>query len=154
MVLGLISAIAACPAIVGTTEAVRHGQRANARERHRGEKCNLVVELPVKNAYCGTFDGALVVLKDGKVGRVGKRRPVFKADWLHSCTFNTLSPASVRYTPLPATTCRTPTTRRNGRRPVGRARDLCQPSTGTTTSTGSMFTARRKRYDMVSNLSP
>lgn len=68
MVLGLISAIAACPAIVGTTEAVRHGQRANARERHRGEKCNLVVELPIKNAYSSLLDGALVVLKNGKVG--------------------------------------------------------------------------------------
>jgi hypothetical protein len=30
MVLGIITAIAACPAIVGTTEAVRQGQRKNA----------------------------------------------------------------------------------------------------------------------------
>lgn len=46
---------------------MRHGQNANARERHRGEKVNLVVELPTKNAYSPKFDGALVVLKDHKV---------------------------------------------------------------------------------------
>lgn len=68
MVLGLLSAIAACPAIIGTTEAVKHGQNANARERHRGRKSNLLVELPSKNPYSPKFDRSLVVLKDNKVG--------------------------------------------------------------------------------------
>ncbi|GAB7346845.1 hypothetical protein MBLNU459_g1931t1 [Dothideomycetes sp. NU459] len=67
MVLGIITAIAAAPAIIGTTEAVRQGQRQNAREEHRGRKSNLTVTLPVRNSYSSRFDGALVVLKDNKL---------------------------------------------------------------------------------------
>lgn len=67
MVLGIITAIAACPAIIGTTEAVRQGQRQNAREEHRGRKSNLTVTLPVRNSYSTQFDGAMVVLKDSKL---------------------------------------------------------------------------------------
>ncbi|TAQ83842.1 hypothetical protein B7494_g7834 [Chlorociboria aeruginascens] len=43
MVLGIITSIAACPAIIGTTEAVRQGQRQNAKEKHRGRKANLLL---------------------------------------------------------------------------------------------------------------
>lgn len=67
MAFGILTAIAACPAIVGTTEAVRQGQRQNAREEHRGRKSHLVVRLPSKNIYSSNFDGARVVLKDKKV---------------------------------------------------------------------------------------
>ncbi|OCF33087.1 hypothetical protein I316_05132 [Kwoniella heveanensis BCC8398] len=67
MVLGILSAIAACPAIVGTTEAVRQGQKAQAKDRHRGQKTNLVIKLPAPNAYSRKFEGALVVLKDNKL---------------------------------------------------------------------------------------
>lgn len=67
MVLGLLSAVVACPAIIGTTEAVRQGQRQNAREEHRGRKSNLTVTLPVRNYYSAKFDGAMVVLKDDKL---------------------------------------------------------------------------------------
>lgn len=42
MVLGLLKAIAACPAIIGTSEAVRQGQRKNAKEKHRDQKSNLL----------------------------------------------------------------------------------------------------------------
>ncbi|KAF1344765.1 hypothetical protein BDV97DRAFT_61702 [Delphinella strobiligena] len=67
MVLGILSAVAACPAIIGTTEAVRQGQRQNAREGHRGRKSNLTVTLPVRNSYSAKFDGARVVLKHNKL---------------------------------------------------------------------------------------
>ncbi|TQB68696.1 hypothetical protein MPDQ_002900 [Monascus purpureus] len=43
MVLGLLTAVAACPAIVGVNETVVQGQRQNAKNRHRGRKSNLVV---------------------------------------------------------------------------------------------------------------
>ncbi|KAK8864737.1 hypothetical protein IAR55_001993 [Kwoniella newhampshirensis] len=67
MVLGLLTAVAACPAIIGTTEAVQQGQKANSREQHRGQKTNLMVKLPGANSYSSKFDGALVVLKDNKL---------------------------------------------------------------------------------------
>jgi len=67
MVFGILAAVAAVPAIVGTTEAVRQGQRQNAREEHRGRKSNLTITLPVRNSYSERFDGAMVVLKDNKL---------------------------------------------------------------------------------------
>ncbi|WWD16944.1 hypothetical protein CI109_101376 [Kwoniella shandongensis] len=67
MVFGLLTAIAACPAIIGTTEAVQQGQKANAREQHRGQKTNMMVKLPGANQYSSKFDGALIVLNDNKL---------------------------------------------------------------------------------------
>lgn len=67
MVFGIITAIAACPAIIGTTEAVREGQKAEARETHRGRRCYLVCSLPNLCLESRIFDGARVVLRDGKV---------------------------------------------------------------------------------------
>lgn len=67
MVFGILAAVAAVPAIVGTTEAVRQGQRQNAREEHRGRKSNLTITLPVRNSYSERFDGAMIVLKDNKL---------------------------------------------------------------------------------------
>lgn len=61
---------------------------------------------------------------------VGERRR-YEAD--RSCTYNTPSPVSAGCTHLPATTCRTPTTRCNGRRMAGKERGSCRPSTRTTT---------------------
>jgi hypothetical protein len=66
MVLGLLTAIAACPAIIGTTEAVRHGQKQNQREDHRGRKYNLSVTLHRPSLYTKRFNGAPIVLRDGK----------------------------------------------------------------------------------------
>jgi hypothetical protein len=62
MVLGIITAIAACPAIIGTTEAIRQGQRKSAKEQHRGAKTNLVVSCSNSEV-----DGCAVVLRDGRV---------------------------------------------------------------------------------------
>lgn len=67
MVLGLLTAIAACPAIIGTTEAVRQGQRNNAKEKHRGQKSNLIVSCPKKSSHNSAIDGGVVVLHQNKV---------------------------------------------------------------------------------------
>ncbi|GIZ42185.1 hypothetical protein CKM354_000546300 [Cercospora kikuchii] len=67
MVLGILTAVAACPAIIGTTEAVRQGQRQNEREEQRGRKTNLVVSLLNRSEYSSLFDGAYIVLKDNKL---------------------------------------------------------------------------------------
>lgn len=67
MVLGIITAIAACPAIVGTTEAVRQGQRSNAKEKHRGTKTNLIANCASVSRKSGQIDGGAVVLNNNKV---------------------------------------------------------------------------------------
>ena len=67
MVLGILTAVAACPAIIGTTEAVRQGQRQNAREKHRGLKTNLFINCSTASRRGKEIDGCTVVLSDGKV---------------------------------------------------------------------------------------
>lgn len=63
----LLTAVGAVPTIIGTTEAIQHGQRQNVRKQHRGRRSNLVVSLPRKNSYSALFEGARVVLKDHKL---------------------------------------------------------------------------------------
>ena len=67
MVLGILTAVAACPAIIGTTEAVRQGQRNNAKERHRGQKANLFVSCSGKSKQAAQINGGMVVLRNNKV---------------------------------------------------------------------------------------
>lgn len=67
MVLGILTSIAACPAIIGTTEAVRQGQAQNAREKHRGTKVNLTARCVRKSSQSALIDGGMVVLRDHKV---------------------------------------------------------------------------------------
>lgn len=67
MVLGILTAIAACPAIVGTTEAIRQGQRKSAKEQHRGLKSNLVVTCGTNCPAAREVDGARVMLRDNKL---------------------------------------------------------------------------------------
>ncbi|MCJ1452187.1 hypothetical protein MMC28_002529 [Mycoblastus sanguinarius] len=67
MVLGILTAVAACPAIIGTTEAVRKGQSQNAKERHRGQKANLVVQCTKTSKQSAQIDGGMVLLRDHKV---------------------------------------------------------------------------------------
>ena len=67
MVLGLLTAIAACPAIIGTTEAVRQGQHQNAKEKHRGQKTNLVASCVKNSSQSAQINGGMVVLKNHKV---------------------------------------------------------------------------------------
>ncbi|KAG6353580.1 hypothetical protein INS49_005542 [Diaporthe citri] len=63
----LLTAVGAVPTIIGTTQAIEHGQRQNARRQHRGRRSNLVVTLPRKNSYSALFEGAKVVLRDHKL---------------------------------------------------------------------------------------
>lgn len=67
MVLGILTAIAACPAIVGTTEAIRQGQRSNAREGHRGRKSNLTVSCLSPSRCSREVNGGIVILHETKV---------------------------------------------------------------------------------------
>ncbi|KAF4762770.1 hypothetical protein N7455_002705 [Penicillium solitum] len=67
MVLGLLTAIAACPAIVGTTEAVRQGQRKNSKEQHRGVKSNLTVSCASTSCAGSEVDGCSIVLRNNKL---------------------------------------------------------------------------------------
>jgi hypothetical protein len=80
MVLGILTAIAACPAIIGTTEAVRQGQRQNAREKHRGLKTNLVVVCSRATANGREIDGCEIILAENKVRT---RHDYFPACTLH-----------------------------------------------------------------------
>jgi hypothetical protein len=75
MVLGILTAIAACPAIIGTTEAVRQGQRQSAREKHRGLKTNLSVNCSRVSSGGREIDGCAVVLSNDKVRRVPFTKP-------------------------------------------------------------------------------
>jgi hypothetical protein len=67
MVLGILTAVAACPAIIGTTEAVRQGQRNNAREKHRGTKTNLIASCASVSQKGSEINESTVVLKNNKV---------------------------------------------------------------------------------------
>jgi hypothetical protein len=67
MVLGILTSIAACPAIIGTTEAVRQGQKQNAREKHRSRKANLTVSCSDPSRKARDIHGGHVVLRDNKV---------------------------------------------------------------------------------------
>ncbi|KAF2429004.1 hypothetical protein EJ08DRAFT_671249 [Tothia fuscella] len=64
MVFGIITAIAACPAIVGTNEAVMQGQRQNMKERHRGLKTSLYVNCVTASRGGAEVNGGRVVLRD------------------------------------------------------------------------------------------
>lgn len=75
MVLGILTAIAACPAIIGTTEAVRQGQRQSAKEKHRGLKTNLSVNCSRTSSGGREIDGCAVVLSNNKVRRAPSTKP-------------------------------------------------------------------------------
>jgi hypothetical protein len=70
MVLGILTAIAACPAIIGTTEAVRQGQRKSAKEQHRGVKSNLIVSCCSSSTITSQINRGIVVLRNQKVWRL------------------------------------------------------------------------------------
>lgn len=69
MVLGIITAIAACPAIIGTVEAVQQGQRQNAKEKHRGRKSNMIIKCAKTSPLAKEIEGCAVVLSEHKVGK-------------------------------------------------------------------------------------
>lgn len=94
MVFGILTAVAACPAIIGTTEAVRYGQKKNNREEHRGRKYHLTVTLAQRRSpYCPYFDGCPIVLHHNKLW-VDTRKDGSAGDEYF--------PASTNYLPYPA----------------------------------------------------
>lgn len=102
LLFGIITAIAACPAIIGTTEAIRQGQRKSAKEQHRGAKTNLVISCSNSEV-----DGCAVVLRNGRVRdlhfylrsgfaddeSVQKRSS--KSDLINSCSSQRAQPVAV-----------------------------------------------------------
>ena len=85
MVLGILVAIAACPAIIGTTEVVRQGQRQNtSKKRHRGLKTKLFVNCSATSRAGREVDGCEAVLSDNKVRCSSKvlasGQPILKRD--------------------------------------------------------------------------
>ncbi|KAH9214908.1 hypothetical protein DL95DRAFT_245895, partial [Leptodontidium sp. 2 PMI_412] len=66
MPLGILTSIAARPAIIGTTEAVRQGQKQNAKEAHRGRKANLYVTCNDPSRKSRDIHGGTVVLRNNK----------------------------------------------------------------------------------------
>lgn len=68
MVLGVLTSVAACPAIVGVNEAIQSSQKSQAKQRHRGRKMNLVVSCTDPSSRMSRYiNGSYVVLKDRKV---------------------------------------------------------------------------------------
>lgn len=67
MVLGVITSVAACPAIVGTTEAIQNSQRQQRKQQHRQRKTNLVVGCQDPSQAGDDLDGSYIVLRDNKV---------------------------------------------------------------------------------------
>lgn len=68
MDLGIITSIAACPAIVGTNEAIKLGQQKSEKEKHRSIKTNLVVQCVGESRHKAQIHGGFVVLKHNRVG--------------------------------------------------------------------------------------
>lgn len=67
MVLGILTSIAACPAIIGTTEAVKQGQSQNKKQQHKGRKSNLLVTCSDPSRKARDIHGGTLVLRDNKV---------------------------------------------------------------------------------------
>lgn len=67
MVLGLLTAVAACPAIVGINETVIQGQRQNAKGKHRGRKSNLIVSCSDPSRASREVNGCYIILRENKV---------------------------------------------------------------------------------------
>ena len=67
MPLGIITSIAACPAIIGTTQAVEQGQKQNRRQGHRSTKSNLLVTCNDPCRKSRDIHGGTVILRNNKV---------------------------------------------------------------------------------------
>lgn len=67
MVLGILTSIAACPAIVGLNETVQVSQRKQMRQMHRSRKTNLVVSCNDLSPAGRAINTCFVVLRDHKL---------------------------------------------------------------------------------------
>jgi len=67
MVLGILTSIAACPAIIGTIEAVRQGQTQNKKQEYKGKKSNLRISCSDPSRKAKDIHGGTLVLRDNKL---------------------------------------------------------------------------------------
>lgn len=67
MVLSVLVAIIAAPALLGTQEAIRQGQAKDKKEEHRARRCNLIATCVKSSMRSLEINGRPIVLRDGKV---------------------------------------------------------------------------------------
>ncbi|KAF2116334.1 hypothetical protein BDV96DRAFT_480441, partial [Lophiotrema nucula] len=67
MVLSVLVAIIAAPALLGSQEAIRQSQSKEKREEHRARRCNLVVSCVKSSLRSREINGRPVVLRNGKL---------------------------------------------------------------------------------------
>lgn len=79
MSLPMIIALITCPALLGTSEAIRQGQQKDRKEEHRARRCNLVVNCLKPSRRSREIDHRYVVLKDSKVSCVNTPAPFHKS---------------------------------------------------------------------------
>ncbi|PVI01702.1 hypothetical protein DM02DRAFT_494474, partial [Periconia macrospinosa] len=67
MVLGILIAVVAAPALLGSQEAIRQSQSKEKREEHRARRCNLIASCVKSSARSREINGRPVVLRNGKL---------------------------------------------------------------------------------------
>lgn len=67
MVLGILTAVAACPAIVGMNETIQTSQKKQMKQMHREKKTNLIVTCSNSSPKGAELDGSYIVLRNHKV---------------------------------------------------------------------------------------
>ncbi|KAH8817465.1 hypothetical protein F5884DRAFT_779497 [Xylogone sp. PMI_703] len=65
--LPMIIALITCPALLGTSEAIRQGQQKDRKEEHRARRCNLIVRCLKPSRKSREIDHRYVVLRDSKL---------------------------------------------------------------------------------------
>ncbi|OAL53978.1 hypothetical protein IQ07DRAFT_473293, partial [Pyrenochaeta sp. DS3sAY3a] len=67
MVLSILIATIAAPALLASQEAIRQSQSKEKREEHRARRCNLIATCVKSSVRSREIDGRPVVLRDGKL---------------------------------------------------------------------------------------
>ncbi|KAF2139212.1 uncharacterized protein K452DRAFT_352515 [Aplosporella prunicola CBS 121167] len=67
MSLSMLLALTACPAMLGTQEAIHQGQAKNRREEHRARRCNLIVTCVKVSHRASQLNGKFIALKNAKL---------------------------------------------------------------------------------------
>ncbi|KAF4303285.1 hypothetical protein GTA08_BOTSDO08754 [Botryosphaeria dothidea] len=67
MVLSMLLALNACPAMLGTQEAIRQSQSKERREEHRARRCNLIATCVKSSIRSREINGRQLVLRDNKL---------------------------------------------------------------------------------------
>jgi hypothetical protein len=109
MVLSMIVALNAAPALLGTQEAIRQGQAKEKREEHRARRCNLIATCVQSSKRSSEIDGRRVVLLNNKVNPAAKLMMNLLLN--HTSYTSILEPKTTLYLviPSPVTIYPTPT---------------------------------------------